>query len=52
MKITIEFENLAEFQKYMGQTGKGVFTITEVQDGWGKLKCGAGWISLDYASKI
>lgn len=35
-----------------GQTGKGVFTITEVQDGWGKLKCGAGWISLDYASKV
>lgn len=29
-----------------GQTGKGVFTITEVQDGWGKLKSGAGWILL------
>lgn len=29
-----------------GQTGKGVFTITEVQDGWGKLKSGAGWIYL------
>lgn len=30
-----------------GQTGKGVFTITEVQDGWGKLKSGAGWIYLE-----
>lgn len=29
-----------------GQTGKGVFTIVEVQDGWGKLKSGAGWIWL------
>ena len=38
-------------------TGKGVFTIVEVkagQDsdaGWGRLKSGAGWISLDYAVK-
>ena len=30
-----------------GQTGKGVFTVTEVQDGWGKLKSGAGWIYLE-----
>ena len=29
-----------------GQTGKGVFTITKVTDGWGKLKSGAGWIYL------
>ena len=35
-------------------TGKGVFTITEERTGtgsnkgWGKLKSGAGWISLDY----
>ena len=27
-------------------TGKGTFTITEVKDGWGKLKSGAGWIYL------
>jgi len=39
-------------------TGKGVFTITEVKSGpgsnagWGKLKSGAGWISLDYAKKV
>lgn len=30
-----------------GQTGKGIFTITEVKDGWGKLKSGAGWIYLE-----
>ena len=27
-----------------GQTGKGVFTIVEVKNGWGRLKSGAGWI--------
>ena len=29
-----------------GQTGKGVFTIIEVNNGWGKLKSGVGWIWL------
>lgn len=33
--------------KVNGQTGKGVFTIVEVKDGWGKLKSGAGWIYLE-----
>lgn len=33
-----------------GQTGKGVFTIVEVSDGWGKLKSGAGWIYLENES--
>ena len=31
----------------MGYTGKGVFHITETQDGWGKLLSGAGWIYLN-----
>ena len=30
----------------LGQTGKGVFTIVEVSNGWGHLKSGAGWIWL------
>ena len=33
-----------------GQTGKGVFTIVEVNDGWGRLKSGAGWIWLENLS--
>ena len=39
-------------------TGIGVFTITEVQTGqgadagWGRLKSGAGWVSLDYCTKV
>ena len=47
--------NYAKTGKY---TGKGIFTIVEERPGegsskgWGKLKSGAGWISLDIASKI
>ena len=39
-------------------TGVGVFTITQVKSGsgstlgWGKLKSGAGWISLDYCKRV
>lgn len=39
-------------------TGKGVFTIVETKQGtgsakgWGKLKSGAGWIALDYTTRI
>lgn len=36
--------------KILGQTGKGTFTITEVKDGWGKLKSDAGWIYLKDSS--
>lgn len=38
--------------------GPGVFTIVEVKSGkgasagWGRLRSGAGWISLDYVKKI
>ena len=30
-------------------TGKGTFTIVEQKNGWGRLKSGAGWISLSTA---
>ena len=39
-------------------TGVGIFTIVEERSGqgsasgWGRLKSGAGWISLDYTSKV
>lgn len=38
-------------------TGKGVFTIVAESDGqdaakWGKLKSGAGWISLDFCKRV
>ena len=47
--------NYSKTGKY---TGKGVFTIVEESKGsgstrgWGKLKSGSGWISLDYTTKI
>lgn len=31
---------------------KGVYTIVAESNGWGKLKSGAGWISLAYTKKI
>jgi uncharacterized protein YgiM (DUF1202 family) len=31
---------------------KGVYTIVEESSGWGKLKSGAGWISLSYAKRV
>lgn len=41
----------------LGYTGKGCFSIVEEATGkgatkWGKLKSGAGWISLDFTKKI
>lgn len=39
----------------VGQTGKGVFTITETSGSWGKLKSGLGWIYLgnsNYAVRL
>ena len=46
-----------DYGKTGNYTGKGVFTIVAEADGqgascWGKLKSGAGWISLDYAKRI
>ena len=33
-------------------TGIGVFTIVDEKNGWGKLKSGAGWISLNYTKRV
>ena len=46
-----------DYAKTGKYTGKGSFTIVETKTGkgskkgWGKLKSGAGWISLDYCQK-
>ena len=29
-----------------------IFTIVEEKNGWGRLKSGAGWISLQYTKKL
>lgn len=31
---------------------RGIYTIVDEKSGWGKLKSGAGWISLGYCKKI
>lgn len=31
---------------------KGVYTIVETQGSWGRLKSGAGWISLNYTKRV
>lgn len=64
-KVRINITNLnirkgpgTNYPKTGKATGVGVFTIVEEsvgvgsKKGWGKLKSGAGWISLDYANKI
>lgn len=33
-------------------TDKGVYTIVDTKNGWGKLKSGKGWIYLSYTKKI
>lgn len=64
-KVKVSVSNLnirkgpgTNYQTAGRKTGVGVFTILEVKSGtgskkgWGRLKSGAGWISLDYAKKI
>lgn len=64
-KVKININNLnirrgpgSNYEKTGKYTRKGIFTIIEVVEGpgsktgWGKLKSGAGWICMDYATKI
>lgn len=63
VKVSIDDLNIrrgpgTNYDKVGAYTGKGVFTIVEVSSGqgsasgWGRLKSGAGWISLDYAERV
>lgn len=64
-RVKIDINNLnirkgpgTNYNKTGQFTGKGVFTITAESKGkgstkgWGKLKSGQGWISLDFTKKI
>ena len=63
-KVQIDIANLnirkgpgTNYDKTGHFTGKGIFTIVQEAKGegatrWGKLKSGAGWISLDFAKKL
>ena len=63
VKVSINDLNIrtgpgTNYKKTGNYTGIGIFTITEVKSGedstagWGRLKSGAGWISLDYSARI
>lgn len=63
VKVSIDDLNIrvgagTNYSKTGKYTGKGVFTIVKTatgqgsDSGWGKLKSGAGWISLDYCQKL
>lgn len=62
VKITADFLNIrkgagTDTAKVGCIIDRGVYTIVEERQGvgatrWGKLKSGAGWISLDYAKKL
>ena len=38
-----------DFRQYIP---KGIYTIVETKDNWGRLKSGAGWICLDYTARM
>ncbi len=58
LDLNIRTDAGTDYAKTGENTGKGVFTIVEVKAGkgstagWGRLKSGAGWISLDYATRL
>ena len=63
VKVEIDDLNIrkgpgTDYERTGQYTGVGVFTIIEVADGegsesgWGRLKSGAGWCSLDYCRKL
>ena len=64
-KVKVDIKDLnirtgpgTNYSKTGKTTGEGTFTIISESSGkgstkgWGKLKSGVGWISLDYANKI
>lgn len=64
-KVKVEISNLnirkgpgTDYAKTGKNTGTGIFTIVQTKKGkgsdkgWGKLKSGTGWISLDYVRRV
>lgn len=55
-RISADVLNVREkptvFSKKTGRVRQNeVYTIVEVRSGWGRLKSGLGWISLEYAER-
>lgn len=57
-KLNIRKGPGSNYDKTGSYTGIGTFTIVEVkkgegsESGWGRLKSGAGWISLDFTKRV
>lgn len=55
--VRVDVKNLGIFSrpgrqhKQTAIIPQGVYTIVEEQDGWGKLKSGAGWVELQFVAK-
>ena len=57
VKVTVEKLNIRKGPGTKYDTNGSVemgeaFTVTEVQDDWGRLKSGAGWICLRYTQRV
>jgi uncharacterized protein YgiM (DUF1202 family) len=57
VKVTADVLNIRKKPSTSGEivgqiTDRGVYTIVDVSGTWGKLKSGAGWISLNYVKKL
>ena len=57
VKVTINDLNIRkgagkEFDRTGKFTGPGIFEITERKNGYGKLKSGEGWISLEFCQDV
>ena len=57
VRVTADVLNIrsgpgANYAKNGSITRGGVYTIVETKNGWGKLKSGAGWISLEFTTKL
>ena len=51
-KLNVRADAGAHYKINTTVTKGGVYTIVEEKNGWGKLKSGAGWISLYYTKKL
>lgn len=58
-KVRVSIDNLnirkgpgMEFDRTGNFTGAGIFTLEERKNGYGKLKSGEGWISLEFCEDI
>lgn len=49
--LNVRFGPGTNYKVNMVIRDRGTYTIVDEQNGWGKLKSGAGWISLNYTSR-